>query len=87
MPPPGDGLTTVTLSVPAAEMSDAFIAAVSCDALTNVVIRGCPFHSTVETPPTKPLPLTVSVKAAPPTSWLGGLKEVIAGAGLLTGSM
>src|SRR5208282_6132262 len=61
LPPPGDGFTTVTLSVPADATSVAVIEAVSCDALTKVVARSCPFQTAVETPATKPVPLTVNV--------------------------
>jgi hypothetical protein len=46
-------------------MSAAVIAAVSCVALTKVVVRLLPFHSTVD-PEMKSAPLTVKVKAAPP---------------------
>ena len=63
VPPPG--FTTLTCAVPAAAMSLAGIAAVSCVALTNVVVRAAPFHCTTE-PETKLLPLTVSVNAGPP---------------------
>ena len=38
-PPPGAGLNTVTLAVPAAAMSAAVIAAVSCVLFIYVVVR------------------------------------------------
>lgn len=38
------GFTTLTWAVPAALISPAGIAAVSCVALTNVVLRAAPFH-------------------------------------------
>jgi hypothetical protein len=44
VPPPGEGLTTVTLAVPAETMSAAVIAAVNCVLLTYVVMRLDPFH-------------------------------------------
>jgi hypothetical protein len=44
VPPPGVGLTTVTLAVPAEAMSAAVVAAVNCVLLTNVVVRLDPFH-------------------------------------------
>ena len=42
VPPPGAGFVTVTLKVPAAAMSAAAIAAVTCVALTNVVVLAAP---------------------------------------------
>jgi len=82
VPPPGAGLTTVTLAVPAAAMSAAKIAAVTRVAETKLVVRTAPFQFTVELL-TKLLPLTVSVVAAPPAVALDGLKLLIAGTGLL----
>src|SRR5207302_863087 len=84
----GAGLPFLTVSaadaleaVPVAVMSAAGIAAVSCVALTKVVVRAAPFHCTV-LPATKPLPVAVSVKAAPPTVALDGARLVRTGAGL-----
>src|SRR5206468_3255993 len=85
VPPPGVGVTAVTLAVPTAAMSAAVIAAVSWMALTKVVVRVAPFQRTVE-PFTNPVPLTVSVKAAPPTVALVGVSPVIVGMGLSTGN-
>lgn len=82
LPPPGAGLFTVTLAVPAAAMSLAGIAAVNCVALTKVVVRRFPFHQTVDAL-TNPLPLTVSVNAAPPAVVELGFKLVSVGKGLL----
>jgi hypothetical protein len=65
VPPPGAALNTVTWAVPAVAMSDAGIATVNRVAETYVVVRLAPFHHTAE-PLTKPVPLTVSVNAAPP---------------------
>src|SRR5215813_8938171 len=59
------GFATVTCAVPAAAMSAAAIVAVSCPALTNVVVRALPFHRTLA-PLTKFEPVTVSVNPAPP---------------------
>src|SRR5437762_9464052 len=86
VPPPGAGVTTVTEAVPVAAMSAAGIAAVSCVALTKVVVRAAPFHCTVA-PFTKPLPVSVSVKPAPPTIALAGDSEVSVGAGLFTANV
>ena len=61
-------------------MSVAGIAAVTCVALTKVVVRVAPFHLTTE-PETKLLPLTVRVKAAPPAVALLGTRVVSAGTG------
>ena len=43
-PPPGAGLTTVTVAVPALAISLAGIAAVRLVALPNVVVRFAPCH-------------------------------------------
>jgi len=81
VPPPGVGLNTVTCAVPALPISAAVIAAWSCVALTNVVVRLVPFQFTTELPLTKPVPFTVKVKAAPPAVALVGASVVIVGAG------
>lgn len=81
VPPPGDGLTTATFAVPAVEMSDAAMDAVSCDALTKVVVRLLPFHSTFE-PDMKLLPFIVNVKAGPSTLAEVGERDEIDGVGL-----
>jgi hypothetical protein len=82
VPPPGVGLVTVTGKLPTAVMSAGEIAAVSCVALTNVVVLAAPLKFTTELE-TKPVPFTVNVKPAPPTVALVGEIVVIAGAGLL----
>ena len=81
VPPPGAGFTTVTGAVPGVPMSLAGIAAVTWPAFTNVVVRATPFQRTSEVP-TKLLPFTVSVNAAPPAAVLGGASDVSAGTGL-----
>src|SRR5437867_1127306 len=63
-------------------MSAAAIAAVNWVALTKVVVRAAPFQRTVEAL-VKPVPFTVSVKAAPPTCALAGARLETAGTGLL----
>jgi hypothetical protein len=68
----------VTWAVPAAAMSLAGMAAVTCVALTKVVVRAAPFQLTVA-PETKLLPLTVSVNAAPLAVAVFGESEVRAG--------
>ena len=83
VPPPGAGLVTVTLAVPAVAMSAAVIAAVNCVALRKVVVLAAPLNFTTDVD-TNPVPLTVSVKAAPPAVALVGEREVSVGAGLLT---
>lgn len=82
VPPPGAGLLTVTLAVPAAKTSAAVIAAVNCVALTNVVVRAPPFHCTIEVL-LKFAPLTVSGNAALPAIAAVGLRLVKVGTGLL----
>ena len=79
-PPPGLGLSTVTLAVPTEAISLAGIEAVSFVALLKVVGRSDPFHWTVE-PETKLDPETVSVKAGPPALVEVGLIPEIDGTG------
>ena len=81
VPPPGVGLKTVTLAVPAVAMSAARIDAVTWVALTYVVVRFVPFHLTTE-PEMKLVPFTVRVKAAPPAVAELGLRLVVVGRGL-----
>src|SRR5438093_197201 len=73
VPPPGAGVSTVTGTLAAVAMSAAAIAAVNWAALTKVVVRAAPFQRTVEAL-VKPVPSTVSVKAAPPTAALVGAR-------------
>src|SRR6266850_1621815 len=87
VPPPGAAVVTVTFAMAAASRSVAGIAAVSWVALAKVVVRAAPFHCTVVEPFTNPVPLTVSVKATPPTVALVGTSPVIVGMGLLTGNV
>lgn len=81
VPPPGAGLTTVTMGVPLVATSEAGTEAVSCEALTYVVVSAVPFQSTVEDA-TKSLPLTVRVNAVDPAATLDGEIEEIEGTGL-----
>src|SRR2546421_285290 len=85
VPPPGAGVATVICAVPAPATSAAEMAAVSCVALRNVVVRAAPFQRTVE-PLTKPPPFTrrVSVTAAFPADVPVGDSVASAGDGLLT---
>src|SRR5207247_9886627 len=79
----GEGWTPALLDALPVAMSAAAIAAVSCVALTKVVVLAEPFHRTVA-PLTKFVPVTVRVNAAPPEVVLDGLRLVMAGTGLLT---
>jgi len=83
VPPPGVGLKTVTLAVPAVAMSDAGTVAVRVVLLTNLVVSLVPFHSMLELD-TKLVPVAVSVNEDPP--WVAELGEieVRVGAGLST---
>jgi len=81
VPPPGAGLVTITLNVPAVAMSAGVIDAVTCVALTNAVVRALPLKFTTEDE-LKFVPFTVSVNAAPPFVALAGESVVIAGTGL-----
>ena len=58
-------IETLTYAVPGPTMSEARIAAISCDAFVTIVARGFPFQFTTD-PETKPLPFTVSVNPCPP---------------------
>jgi hypothetical protein len=80
VPPPGAGLTTVTLTVPAVAMSAAVMSAVSLALLTKVVVLSSPSQRTVESL-TKLAPLTVSVKAGLPAVAESGLRLVMVGPG------
>jgi hypothetical protein len=75
-------LNTVTWAVPAAAISEAEIAVVSCVEDINVVVRFDPFQRTIE-PATKLVPLTARVNPAPPEVADVGLKLEVVGAGLL----
>lgn len=83
VPPPGVGLNTVTVAVPAEAILVAGTVAVTLVAETYVVVRLVPFHLTTEEE-IKLLPFTVKVNEDPPAAAEVGLKEVAAGTGLLT---
>jgi hypothetical protein len=80
VPPPGVGFVTVTAGVPVDVTSLARIDAVSCVALTNVVVFALPLNFTVE-PFTKFVPFTVSVNAAEPAAIVDGEIVVTVGTG------
>jgi hypothetical protein len=65
IPPPGLGLETVTIVVPAVAMSAAIMSACRLVLETNVVVRELPFHRTVDEE-IKLAPVTASVKEAVP---------------------
>src|SRR5262249_59498964 len=73
VPPPGAGVTTVMLAVPAAAMSLARMAAVTCVALTKLVVRGLPLTRTTELV-VKLVPVAVRGKAEGPA--IGGVGVV-----------
>jgi hypothetical protein len=77
------GFITPTARLPAVAMSLDGMAAVSCVALTNVVVRFEPFTWTTD-PLTKFEPLAVSVNADPPAVAVLGEMLVSDGAVLLT---
>ena len=82
VPPLEALLNTVTLAVPAFAMSAALMLAVNRVLDTYVVARSEPFQRTVDSPSTKRVPLTVRVKADPPSLVDAGLKLVMVGRGL-----
>jgi hypothetical protein len=65
VPPPGEGLETVKVAVPAATMSLAGIVAVRAVELSKVDVSGVPFQLTVEAV-IKPEPVSMTVVAAAP---------------------
>ena len=77
-PPPA----AVMLALPAAAIRFAGTVALNCVALMDVVASGEPFHCTVA-PETKPVPVTVNVKAAPPAVAEIGVIAVIAREGVI----
>jgi hypothetical protein len=81
VPPPGPGLTTVTLAVLGFAKSEDRMLAVNRDLLTKVVVRAMPFQCTTE-PETNPVPFTVSVTPALPGLMAPGTNGLlISGAG------
>ena len=74
------GLRTPTSAEPTAPMSEAGMLAVRRVALTNVVERAAPLHSTLA-PATKLLPSTISVKAGPPAVAATGVIALTLGGG------
>ena len=79
VPPPGLGLYTVKVAVPAEAISAAGTWAVNAvvrppPLTTGVVVRLTPFHRTTELW-SNVLPLTVSVKADPPAVALLGDRD------------
>ena len=80
VPPPGEGVNTVTEAVPAAARSALVMAARSCVALTTVVGRAEPFQRATDEA-VNPLPVTVRVKPALPAAAPDGAIPVICGAG------
>lgn len=81
VPPAGPVLKTLTCAVPAVATSLPGIEACNVVLFAKPVVRSEPFQRTTE-PEIKPLPLTVRVKASPPTMLLEGDREVSAGTGL-----
>jgi len=69
----GAGFNTVTGRAATVAISAAVMDAVNLVLFTKVVVRLLPFHLTTE-PLTKPLPVTVSVNAGPPTTAFIGLR-------------
>ena len=81
-PPPGAGLTTVTLAVPGAVTSEAGTLAVNCVLETKVVVRAVPFQLMVASL-TKLVPVAVRVNWPLPAAIELGEMLVSVGAGLL----
>ena len=86
VPPPGAGVETATLAVPAVAMSAAAMLAVKLVLEARVVARALPFHWTVEEE-IKFEPVTVRVRAVPPAVAELGLREEREGVGLFGGGL
>jgi len=82
VPPPGAGFTTVICAIRSTAISLARIDAVTCVALTKAVARDTPFQCTAE-PATKPEPVAVRVKPAPPATAAVGDTVVRTGTGFV----
>src|SRR5579862_8304292 len=82
VPPPGVGFETVTAAAPTVAMSAAEIAACRLVLETKLVVRGLPFHRTVDVD-MKFEPVSVSVKAGEPATNAFGEIDARAGTGLL----
>jgi hypothetical protein len=80
VPPPGEGVKTVTCAAAAARTSPDGMAARSWVELTKVVVRLAPFQRTTEEA-TKLVPVTVSVKPGLPAMTLLGDRVVSVGVG------
>jgi hypothetical protein len=83
VPPPGDGVKTVTAVTAGVAISLPGIEAVSSVLLTKVVGRGEPFQRTSDVI-AKPVPITDRVKAGPPAGVDAGLRRVTVGLGFPT---
>ena len=81
LPPPGVGLTTLTVAVPELAMSAAVICACNCVLEEKVATRELPFHWTVDEDK-KFSPAIVKVNAAAPAFAEFGLSQTMAGTGL-----
>jgi hypothetical protein len=86
VPPPGVGLKTEIACEPTDVTSDASRAAVNEVAVPKVVTRSVPSRRTMA-PLTKPLPVTVTVKAALPAAMLTGVIAAATGTGFATVSV
>src|ERR1035437_6950576 len=72
-------VVTVTVAVPAVAIRLGETVALSCVALTNVVVSAAPFQFP-PAPDTKFVPFTVSVNRAPPALAEAGLRlEIVSG--------
>jgi hypothetical protein len=81
VPPPGVGLNTVTVVVPAVAIFAAGTTAVKLVAETYVVVKLDAPHLTTDCE-LKLVPVTVNVNCAPPAAAVLGLNVVAVGAGL-----
>jgi hypothetical protein len=81
LPPPSAGFVTNTCALTAVATAAASTDAVRLVELTNVVVRAVP-PNVINEAGTKFVPLTVSVKAAPPATALFGEIRAIVGTGL-----
>ena len=80
LPPPGAGFVMVTEAACGEAIAAAGMIAVSCVALTNVVVSGAPSRFTTDVVTTL-VPVTVSVTGAPPAMTCVGLIVASVGTG------
>lgn len=86
VPPPGSGVTTVTVAAPGSSTSTRKMCAVRRPALTNFVGRAAPFQRTLDVV-TKFAPSTVRMNPVEPALMRAGVRLVSVGTGFALATM